>query len=397
MSLIEFEPTSVTDPYPLLASLRSAGPVHRIAMPDGALVWLVTGYSEVRAALADPRFSLSKQNSRGSYRGFALPPALDANLLNMDPPDHTRLRRFISSAFTPRRSESLREQIEAVAEHLLNVLALGGSADLIASFAAPLPITIICKLLGVPEHDRYDFRSWINALVMSEVGDRSQSTEEARKEAVGAILDFIKGLINRKRAEPADDLVSALIAGRDADDRLSENELISLVFLIFFAGYENSVTLIGNSVLSLLLHPDQLTAVRNEPHLLASAVEEMLRYDGPASTAIRRFSIEDVKIGDVTIPAGDTVLLSLASANRDPETFADPDKFDVHRRENPHVSFGHGIHYCLGAPLARMEAQIAIDTLFRRFPSIALAVPATELCWRPSFRTHSLRSLPVRL
>lgn len=397
MSLIEFELTSVTDPYPLLASLRSAGPVHRIAMPDGALVWLITGYSEVRAALADPRFSLSKQNARGSYRGFALPPALDANLLNMDPPDHTRLRRFISTAFTPRRTESLGEQIESVAGRLLNALALGESADLIASFAAPLPIAIICKLLGVPEHDRYDFRSWTNALVMSEVTDRSQSTEEARKEAVVDILHFIKGLINDKRAEPADDLVSALIAGRDADDRLSENELVSLVFLIFFAGYENSVTLIGNGVLSLLLHPDQLTAVRNEPHLLASAVEEMLRYDGPASTAIRRFSVEDVKIGDVTIPAGDTVLLSLASANRDRETFTDPDRFDVHRRENPHVSFGHGIHYCLGAYLARMEAQIAINTLFRRFPNLALAVPENELCWRPSLRTHSLRSLPVRL
>lgn len=382
----------IADPYAGYARLRAAGPVHRITGPDGLPVWLVTRYADVRRALADPRLALDKQHAApGNYRGFALPPALDANLLNMDPPDHTRIRRLVSQAFTPRRIAALRGPVEQVADALLDAMAPHGRADLITAYAAPLPITVICDLLGVPTEDRHDFRAWTDALVTPDPA----RPQDARA-AVAAMLAFFTALIDRKRAEPGDDLLSDLIAVRDEGDRLGEDELTSLAFLILFAGYENTVHLIGNAVLALLRHPDQLAALRADESLVPAAVEEFARYDGPAPLAIRRFPREDVVIGGVTVPAGETVLCVLASANRDPEQFPEPDRLDVHRRETGHLALGHGIHYCLGAPLARLETSVALTALLRRFPELALDVPESELRHRPSLRARGLLELPVR-
>ncbi|GAA1258141.1 cytochrome P450 [Kitasatospora nipponensis] len=382
----------IADPHAGYAALRQAGPVHRIVAPDGLPVWLVTRYADVRQALADPRLALDKRHATpGNYRGLSLPPALDANMLNMDPPDHTRIRRLVGQAFTPRRVEQLRAPIEAIAEELLDALAPLGRADLIEAYAAPLPITVICDLLGVPQDDRRDFRSWTDTLIAPD-----PARPQDAKAALGAVLEFFPRLIARKRAEPGDDLLSALIAVRDQEDRLSEDELTSLAFLILLAGYENTVHAIGNAVLALLERPDQLAALRAEPELVAGAVEEFLRHDGPAPTAIRRFPREDVEIGGVRVPAGETVLLALASANRDPGQFTDPDELDVRRRENAHLALGHGIHYCLGAPLARLETEIALGALLRRLPGLALDLPREQLRHRPTLRSRGLLELPVR-
>lgn len=382
----------IEDPYGSYALLRETEPVHRITGPDGLPVWLVTRYADVRQAMADPRLALDKRHALpGNYRGLALPAALDANLLNMDPPDHTRIRRLVSQAFTPRRIEQLREPVQRIADDLLDAIAPLGAADLITAYAAPLPITAICDLLGVPVEDRRDFRAWTDALITPD-----PARPEAAKAAIGAMVEFFTLLITRKRTEPADDLLSALVAVRDHEDRLTEDELTSLAFLILFAGYENTVHLIGNAVLALLDHPGQLAALRAEPGLIGAAVEELARYDGPAPLAIRRFPTEDLTIGGVTVPAGETVLLALASANRDPHQFSDPDSLDLSRQETGHLALGHGIHYCLGAPLARLETEIALATLLRRFPALALDVPREEVRRRPSLRARGLLALPIR-
>ncbi|WP_020120028.1 cytochrome P450 [Streptomyces canus] len=378
-------------PYDVYRRLRDTAPVHRIAGPDGTPAWIVTRYDDVRAALADPRLSLDKRHATaGTYKGFSLPPALDANLLNMDPPDHTRIRRLVGRAFTPRRIERLRGPIRNTADRLLDALGDDGTTDLIASYAAPLPITVICDLLGIPDEHRLDFRVWTDTLVAPDPA----AGPGAAKEAVVAMLGYFTRLLADKRRDPADDLLSDLIAVRDEGDRLSEDELMSLAFLILFAGYENTVQLIGNAALALFQHPEQLTALREDPSLLPAAVEEFLRYEGPALLAIRRFPVEDVTLGGVTIPAGETVWVSPSAANRDPARFPDPDRLDLDRPDaSGHLSLGHGIHYCLGAPLARAETEIALAALLERFPDLALADPAPR--WRASLRARGLLALRV--
>ncbi|MET9539631.1 cytochrome P450 [Streptomyces sp. NPDC006553] len=381
----------VDDPHTAYAILREAGPVHRITGPDGLPVWLVTRYADVRRLLADPRLSLDKAHRLpGNYRGFSLPAALDANLLNMDPPDHTRIRRLVTKAFTPGRVEQMRPDVQLLADQLLDAVADRGHADLVAEFAAPLPIAVICDLLGVPQDSRRDFRAWTDALVAPD-----PERPDAAKLAVAAMMAYFPQLIADKRGTPGNDLLSGLIDVRDDGDRLTEDELTSLAFLILFAGYENTVQLIGTAVLALLDHPEQLAALRDDPAKVEGAVEEFARYDGPALLAIRRFPVEDVEIGGTTIPAGETVMLSLASANRDPARFPAPDRLDVDRRDGGHLALGHGIHYCVGAPLARLETQIAVSTLLRRFPHLKLAAARDELRWRPSMRARGLVALPV--
>ncbi|MCX4909574.1 cytochrome P450 [Streptomyces sp. NBC_00878] len=381
----------LTDPYAVYDRLRDTAPVHRVVGPDGSPAWLVTRYGDVREALANPLLSLDKRHALpGGYKGFALPPALDANLLNMDPPDHTRIRRLVGRAFTPRRVEQLRAPVRRTADRLLDALGPQGSADLIAAYAAPLPVTVICDLLGVPDEHRRDFRTWTDVLVAPD-----PARPQAAKEAVVAMLGFFTQLLADKRKEPADDLLSDLIAARDEGDRLSEDELMSLAFLILFAGYENTVQLIGTAVLALLQHPDQLAALRADPSQLPAAIEEFARYDGPALLAIRRFPVEDVTIGDVTVPAGETVLLSLAAANRDPRRFPDADRFDLGRDTAGHLALGHGIHYCVGAPLARLETRIALTALLERLPNLQLDGDPGDLRWRPSLRARGLLTLPV--
>jgi hypothetical protein len=355
--------------------------VHRATLHDGTDVWIVSRHEDVKALLADPVLALSKLRSRGGYRGFGLPPALDANLLNLDGEDHARLRRLVAAAFTARRAEGLSASIQDTSHALIDALP-GGRADLIAAYAAPLPIAVICDLLGVPGDQGAVLRECTQTLFSS---SRVGPTEAA--ESMGRIVALLAALIADKRERPADDLLSAMIAARDGQDRLSVDELLSLAFLILFAGYENSVHLISAAVARLLAHPDEAAALRAEPNPhtdpMRRAVEEFLRSDHPVTTAIRRFPVRDVRVGDTVIPAGDTVLLAVDAANRD----AGPSE--------GHLSFGHGAHYCLGAPLARLEARIAIWTLLNRVADLALAVPYADLTWKNDHRQRALTELPV--
>ncbi|MFE1985609.1 cytochrome P450 family protein [Streptomyces mirabilis] len=381
----------IDHPYAVYDRLRDTAPVHRVAGTDGNPAWLVTRYEDVREALANPLLSMDKKHALpGSYQGLSLPPALDANLLNMEAPDHTRIRRLVVRAFTARRIEQLRTPVRETADRLLDALGPHGSADLMTAYAAPLPITVICDLLGIPGEHRRDFRAWTDVLVAPD-----PTRPGAAKEAVAAMLGFLTQLLADKRKKSADDLLSDLIAVRDEGDRLSEDELMSLAFLILFAGYENTVQLIGNAILGLLTHPDQLAALRANPERFPNAVEEFARHEGPALLAIRRFPVEDVTIGAVTVPAGETVLLSLAAANRDPARFPDPERLDLGRDASGHLALGRGIHYCVGAPLARLETEIAVSALLERLPDLALDTDPAELRWRPSLRARGLLALPV--
>ncbi|MFI6350467.1 cytochrome P450 [Streptomyces sp. NPDC050560] len=413
------------DPHGVYARLRESSAVCPVSAPGGAPAWLVTRYADVARALADPRLSLDKRHAADGYRGFDLPPALDRNLLNMDGDDHARVRRLAAQAFTPARAERLRPAVQRAADALLDTVerrlaATGGGApgitrqgggegtvpaetgepdladptvtDLVATYAAPLPTVVICEILGVPEGDRPDFRRWTEAMVAPD-----PTNPDGIKQAVGGLWAYFGQLIAAKRAAPGDDLLSDLIAAHEAADHLTGDELTSLAFLLLTAGFENTALLIANAVLTLLTHPDQLALLLEQPDLIPGAVDELARFEGPAPVAIRRFATEDCTIGDVTVPKGGTVLVSLASANRDPEHFTDPDTLDVRRADSSHLALGRGPHYCLGAPLARVETETALAALLRRFPRLALAAPADAMPWRDSMRSRGLKRLPVRL
>jgi cytochrome P450 len=386
---ITLDDAYVDDLFGVSARLRAAGPVHRIVTAEGETAWLVTRYADVRAALADPALSLDNTNARPGYRGSSLPPALARHLLNTDPPDHARLRRLVGQAFTARRIDGLADGVRATADALLDRLAGRTEADLVADYAAPLPMAVICDLLGVPAADQDEFRAWTHTLVDS-APDRGRQL----RAAVAGIDGYTRDLIGRKRADPGDDLLSALIEARDVGDRLSEDELTSFTFVLFAAGYETSMGLISVGLLEVLRRPGLRAARRADP---AGLVEELLRFCVPAALATRRFALEPVEIGGVRIPPGELVLLSLASANRDPDRFDDADELVPSRAGHGHLAFGHGVHHCLGAPLARLEARIAIERLLDRFPRLGLADPAAPPEWRPSTRTHGLRRLPVTL
>ncbi|WP_327002766.1 cytochrome P450 [Dactylosporangium sp. NBC_01737] len=382
----------LADPHGFAAKLRAVGRAHQVTLPDGSPVWLLTRYEDVRAALADPRLSLDKRNSTGGWAGFSLPPRLDANLLNMDAPDHTRIRRLVAPAFTPRRVEALRPRIERTANDLLDRLAADTDADLVSGYATPLSIATICDMLGLPDAGLDQMRAWTNTLMSPPPDD-----PKAPARAVMAIERFLVDLIRRKRAEPTDDLLTAMITAHDAGDRLSEEELTSLAFLTIFAGYENSINLIGNCVLALLQHPHLLDDVRDDADLRRAAIDETLRHEPAAQLSIRRFALEDLTYGPATIPAGATVLLSLAAANRDPSIVGDPDAFRLRRPSAPHLGLGHGPHHCLGAALAVLETDVAVGELLRRHPRLTLAKASGLPAWRRSFRSRSLSTLRVTL
>src|SRR5689334_19489753 len=360
-----------SDPYSAHARLRARCPVAPVILPGGvAPAWQIAGYAEARAALGDPRL-------RKSMPGWAPEPGsvfavLEQHMLNSDPPVHGRLRRLVNKAFTARHVERLRPRISAITAGLLDDLPVRSEVDLLASFAFPLPITVICELLGIPTSARDDFREWSTTVVSN------TATPDVMYAHATAMAGYFRALLAAKRHEPTDDL-------------------LSMAFLLLVAGHETTVNLIASGVLALLLNPRELARLRADPSLIGSAVEELLRYTAPVSQATFRCAAEPVEIGGVRIGRGDAVFVALSGANRDPARFRDPEGLNLGRDSSGHLAFGHGIHYCVGAPLARLEAEIAFTALLSRFGGMRLAVPAESLRWRPSTLIHSLESLPVRL
>ena len=380
------------DPYPVYAELRKSGPVHPIDFPHGATAFLVVDHEHGRAALNDPRLSKDVAHSSVPVNGEQF---FGGTMLAMDPPDHTRLRGLMAKAFTTRRVEKLRPRVQEIADALLDGVAARGEADLIEDLAVPLPIQVICELLGVPASDRDAFRAWTAVLTVPALTAEARAR---RREAAREFNGYLVGVIAERRAAPADDLVSALVTARDGDAALTEAELLAGIALLLIAGHETTVNLIGNGVLALLRAPDQLALLRGRPDLLPAAVEELLRHDGPVERATQRVALEDMEIAGTPVPKGSWVHVSLGAADRDPAVFASPDRLDVTRAPKRHVAFGHGLHFCLGAPLARLEGQVAIGTLLDRFPGLALAVPAEDLRHhRTGSIIRGLRSLPVRV
>ena len=313
-------------------------------------------------------------------------------MLNRDGDDHRRLRRLVTKAFTPRMVEQLRPRIQAIADELLDAVSSKGEMDLSAAYAFPLPITVIAELLGVPTEDQDRFREWSDAVITPAI---SQEELERFFEQMGEFVAYLTDLFAARRAEPRDDLISALLAARDDDDALTENEVFGTVVLLIVAGHETTVGLIGNAVLNLLSHPAELERVRADPSLLPAAIEEALRYEGPVERTLYRWASTDVELGGQTIRKGEGVIAIVNAADRDHNRFPDADRFDVTRDDKRHLAFGRGSHFCLGAPLARLEAEIALETLFRRLPGLRLAVPREELAWRPTPGFRRLVALPV--
>lgn len=381
-----------------LAEMARGGTLHHLVLPTTVPAWVITGHAEARAALADPR--LVKGGPRNAPYVDELEPetaaGLNHHMLSADPPTHTRLRKLVSMAFTRHQVERLTPDIEALCARLLDDvearLAATGEADLVAAFAYPLPMTVICDLLGIPASARTDVREWIGPLLAGGV-----ATFEAYAGAARRMLTFLRDLIAEKRREPADDLLTALIEARDGDDRLTEDELTSMVQLLFIAGNDTTVSLIANGTLALLTHPAELAAVRADPSRWPSAIEELLRFDSPAQVPLPVTTAEPVEIAGQTIPAGQVVIVSLLAANRDPGRFPEPDRLDLSRDARAHLAFGHGIHHCVGAPLARLEGRIALRALFDRFPNLALAAAPESLEREPALLFNKLKSLPVRL
>ncbi|AYN43396.1 cytochrome P450 [Streptomyces dangxiongensis] len=377
------------DPHAVYARLRERGPVHRVRLPGAGEdyeTWLIVGYEEARAALADPRLAKDGAKIGATFLDEEM---IGKHLLATDPPQHTRLRGLVTRAFTMRRVEQLRPRIQQITDDLLDEMLPRGYGDLIDSLAFPLPITVICELLGVPDMDRAEFRK-----MSTEVVAPTNGTTEY--DAIVRLAEYLTGLIEDKRsAGPTDDLLSDLIrATAEGGDRLSAQELRGMAYLLLIAGHETTVNLIGNGVLALLTHPGQLAALRADMSLLDGAVEEMLRYEGPVQSATFRYAREPLEIAGTPIEQGEQVVVGLTAAQRDGDRYSDPHRFDIRRDTRGHLTFGHGIHYCLGAPLARLEGRIAVGTLLERASGLALDGSPGE--WLPGLLMRGMRSLPVR-
>ncbi|MFD5594782.1 cytochrome P450 [Streptomyces griseorubiginosus] len=377
------------DPHPVYAELRAQGPVHRVRPPGSDpdySTWLVVGHEEARAALADPRLAKDGRRIGVLFQEDGL---IGRHLLGSDPPEHTRLRALVSRAFTPRRVETLRPRIQEITDELLDAMLPYGRADLVTSFAYPLPITVICELLGVPEMDRTEFRKLSTEVV-------APTSPESSYDSVVRLAAYLTELIEDKRcAGPSDDLLGDLVRTTTEDgDRLSPSELRGMAFLLLIAGHETTVNLITNAVHALLTHPDQLAALRADMSLVDAAVEEALRYEGPVENATFRYAAEPLEIAGRAVDEGDPVMICLGAADRDDARYPAPHAFDIHRDSRGHLAFGHGLHYCLGAPLARLEARTALRTLLDRAPALASDGPPGE--WLPGMLIRGVRSLPVR-
>jgi cytochrome P450 len=379
------------DSAPELARLRAKAPVARVRLPDGQLAWLALRYADVKLVFNDPRFSREAATRPGAP-SVSPSTAVPGMLIGLDPPEHTRIRRLVSRAFSSRTIDAKRPRIQQIVDGLLdNLRDHGAPADLVSLFSYPLPLTVITEILGVPYADRDQFQQVV-AVIMS----ASAHPPEKVHAAIGELVDYLRRLIERKRAEPTDDLLSALIAARDEGDKLSETELLNNAHLILAAGHDTTANHLSNSLVALLRHPDQLALLRQHPELIPNAVEVLLRYVQLETTGPVRIALQDGELSGIPIRAGEAIIASGHIANSDPETYPDGRRLDLTRTEPvPHLAFGHGPHHCVGAALARLELQIALGTLLARFPTLRLAVPAEQLRWRPGMLMRTLEELPV--
>jgi len=392
---------TLENPYPVYGVIRTVRPVLEVPIPgfDGPGAWLLTRYEDVHGALRDRRFSVERMRAplvrenldrlpdflRRSAQGLR-------SMLIMDPPDHTRVRKLVNKAFTPRRVKALHGRIDELVGELADAAERAGRMDLIHDFAEPLPAIVIAELLGVPAEDHRRFRGWSSRLIAA-IAARTEA--ERRAAAAGEeLLAYLSDTIAARRREPRDDLISAMIHAQEEDDALSDAELLATCNLLLVAGHETTTNLIGNGTLALLRDGDAWRRLRAEPGLLESAVEELLRYDGPVQATVR-VALEDVAMGDHVIPAGALVFLSIGAANHDPEVFEAPEQLDLARDPNPHLAFGFATHFCVGAPLARLEAALAFRALCSRFPKLSLASDAPE--YRPNPVLRGLARLEVAL
>ena len=389
--------------HEIFARMRMEAPIIKEIGLDGETpIWFVTRYAAAQQVLMDdkhfvrdPRLALTPEEFD---RILGKPdPLLDRmmnnNMLNRDGEDHRRLRSIVSKAFTPKVIQSMRPRIENIAENLLDKVYSNDRMELVSDYAFPLPITVIAELLGIPLDNQNQFRIWSNAFV------RPAITPEEQQAAMSLLLEFanyMQQLVAERRRQPGNDLLSGLIHAEEGGDRLDESELFSMLSLLIVAGHETTVSLIGNAVLALLQHPDTLKEIKTNPEIIPSVIEELLRYDSPVERTLTRFVTEDIELSGQQFRRGDLVIVILGSANRDETQFPSSAVLDIHRKQNPHIGFGKGIHYCLGAPLARLEGEIALRVLFGRIPDLTLNIPLDELEWRDVPLFHSLVALPVK-
>ena len=376
---------------PVYFWLQEHEPLSRVKLPYGQEGWLLVRYDDCRAALSDPRFSLAEATTRDVPRLTAQ--RFGAILTDLDPPDHTRLRRLVGKAFTVRRVEQLQAHAERIAAQLLDAMIEAGQpADLAAGFAVPLPGLMICELLGVPYADRDEFREWVGAFMST-----TALTEQQRGVAMGQLAGYLATLAERRRQAPADDLLSALVLASEEGDRLTSEELVQLTLLLLAAGFESTASQITNFTYVLLTHPDQLALLRSEPELMPGAIEELMRWVPLLVTAdtLPRYALEDVQLASGTIPAGDPVLLAKHAANRDRRAYPEPDRLDITRDAQGHLGFGYGPHFCIGAQLARMDLRVALTALLDRLPGLQLAVPEGDIRWKAGMAVRGPVTLPI--
>lgn len=380
------------NPYPMFARLREAAPVSVMTDDQGLPIWLITGYDDVRGALADPRLRQDARRAReiqerrvgGTRVGTEI-----VHMLNSDPPDHARLRQLIHSAFTAGKVRTMRPMVERITDGLLDKLAERESADFILDFALPLPMTVICELMGFPQQDKDLFRAWSTAIL-------TDSRPENFARATTELVEYFDVLIAERRARPGNDLMTVLVRASD-EGKITDQEVVSMIYLLLIGGHETTVNLLGTALLALLQNPGELAALRADPSMLPMAVDEFLRYNAPVCMATLRFTHEPVSVRGVEIPQRQLVMLSLGAANRDPRRFPDPDRLMLRRNDPGHLAFGYGIHRCLGAFLGHLEAQTALGKLLARFPRIELSADEASLHWRDSIMLRGLESLPVTL
>jgi cytochrome P450 len=384
-------PRVFTDPYPTYAALRTRDPVHWSTLSDA---WVVSRYRDIDAILRDHRrFSNDfEHRTRSRQRQAPTNPALDKSMLFIDPPDHTRLRSLVSRAFTPKTIEMMELRVRQIMSELLEQIPDPASFDLMRSIADPLPVIVIAELLGIPPKDRAQFKVWSDQRARTLEPTMTRRELDIAVEASKALTAYFLGIIHERRVRPQNDLISALVTAEEKGDKLTEEEMLVMLRLLLVAGNETTTNLIGNGMLALLQHPDQLQLLRRRPDLMLSAIEELLRYDAPVQTDIRT-ALEDMELGGKLICKGQGVLLLIGSANRDPEIYHEPDRLDLTRHETSHIAFGRGIHHCIGAPLARLEGRVAFEMLLERFEDIHL------LTDRPQFKDHvvlrGLEALPT--